>query len=160
MKTVAWYVVILVVFALATCSPAREAGERVPTPPSPPATPSATTTRPGIGDSVKVDGQVVTLTEVRRDGPWVFVLVIENQGAQTVAISSILQFEARDSAGNQGNLDLFGVKDIGSLDKSVFPGDRLRGAIAFAFPSLPVLPVRLYYKADLLSGKTVVFEIR
>ena len=75
---------------------------------------------------------------------------ITNHTQETVAISSIIQFELKDDDGYKYELSLFA--DIqGQLDGSILSSDKMTGEVAFEIPTEFNGNLYLYFKPDLFS---------
>lgn len=115
-----------------------------------------------IGDSYSKDGLIITLNEVRKEKGGEFdeakngeflvfnVSVLNNTNAE-FNISSLLNFELKDSDGYPYSPTLLLEGTKSSVDGEVSPGDTLRGEIAYDAPDSKLY--EFHYSEVFAKGK-------
>ena len=83
-----------------------------------------------IGDVVRTGTQYITLNSAQITGNLLRKanFTIENKGTDSLAVSSIMSFEAKSSDGTKLDQDIMDCPS-GSLDGTVLAGDKLKGNI-------------------------------
>lgn len=79
----------------------------------------------------KYNGKCQSYTKPDNDYFILIDLTIENNGDDTLAISSIMSFSLKDSEGEQGEYALLTDSITSQLDDEIMAGDKLKGQIAF-----------------------------
>ena len=110
-----------------------------------------------VGDIVKTSDQTITLNNFEFQGNRLIAnFTIENQGTSDAAISTLLDFTARDQDGSEMEIDIFDcTPDLGG---SILPGDKIKGNVCFS-GTQNATKVRIYYEAELFGSGAVVWEI-
>jgi hypothetical protein len=110
-----------------------------------------------VGDSVEVGTQTITLNDAKFVGKEVMAtFTIQNNGSKELAISTIVQFSAKDSDGTKLDEDIF---DCGStIGGTIQVGDKTKGQVCYKDAGTDT--VKIYYEADLFGEGAIVFEIK
>jgi len=110
-----------------------------------------------VGDIVQIKDHTIILNSASLQGSALRAnFSIENMGAEEIAVSSIMSFDAKDSDGVTLEMDWF---DCGAspLDGTVLTGDKLKGDICWSGATTNT--VKIYYTTSFLSSGAVVWEI-
>ena len=109
-----------------------------------------------VGDLIEVSDHTIVLNSAEFDGKNLKAnFTIENKGSDSLAVSSLMSFEAKDTEGVTLEQDIFDCNP--GLDGEVLAGDKLKGNICWKGATADT--VKIYYKANLLSSGAVVWEI-
>ena len=110
-----------------------------------------------VGELVQVQDHTILLNSANIDSTGLLKanFSLENKGAETLNMSSLLSLEAKDNEGTklEGEYISCGT----SFDGSVLPGDKLKGNICWKTTAFP--PFKIYYKANLLSDQAIVWVV-
>lgn len=151
--------ILLAAFVLVTVScicggttTSEKIGETDSTAPAPPQAQSYQ-----IGDIIQVNDHTIVLNSATLTGGRLHAnFTIENKGSDEMAVSSLMQFSAKDSEGVKLEEDIF---DCGtsSMGGTILPGDKLKGDICWTGASTTT--IKIYYDASLFSSGTIVWQI-
>ncbi len=87
-----------------------------------------------VGDTIKVQDHTMTVLSAKRDGTKLAVEVqINNTGSKELAVSSLVSFGAKSTAGDTLGYAIALGGD--SLDGKVLPNDKLKGTLNYTVPS-------------------------
>jgi hypothetical protein len=156
---------LLVLAALACGSSTDNTGVSVPTskPAAAGSTAVASTPVPpptqktfAVGELVQVKDHTIMLNSAAIDSTGLLKanFSLENKGTESLAVSSLMSFEAKDNDGSKLEQD---YTCGSSFDGSVLAGDKLKGDICWKATAFP--PFKIYYKADLFSDGAIVWVI-
>ena len=151
-------VLVLVVASLA-CGSTSAGGQVISTAAAnqPTAAPVQVQTN-NIGDVIQVGTQYVTLNSAKITGDNLQAnFTIENKGADSLAISSLISFEAKGSDGTKLQIDIMDCPS-GGLDGTVLAGDKLKGDICWS--GVTTDSAKIYYTPNLLGGTVIVWEVK
>jgi len=109
-----------------------------------------------VGDIIQMEDHTIVLNSAIFQGSTLKTnFSLKNTGAEEIAVSSLMSFEAKDSEGTKLEQDIF---DCGSsFDGTVLPGDKLKGNICWSGATTST--VKIYYTANLFGSGAVVWEI-
>lgn len=110
-----------------------------------------------IGDIIQVGSSTIVMNSAEISGNRVQAnFTIENKGSEDMAISSLIQFSAKDSEGVKLEEEIF---DCGSssMGGTILPGDKLKGDICWTGATTST--VKIYYEANMFSSGAVVWQI-
>jgi hypothetical protein len=111
-----------------------------------------------IGDVIQTGSQYITLNSAQITGGTLQAnFTIENKGADSLIISSMISFEAKSSDGTKLNLDIFDCPS-GSLDGTVLAGDKLKGNICWS--GLTTTSAKIYYTPNFMGSTVIVWEVK
>ena len=111
-----------------------------------------------IGDVVQVGSQYITMNSAQITGTALQAnFTIENKGTDSLAISSMMSFEAKSSDGTKLNLEIIDCPS-GSLDGTVLTSDKLKGNICWS--GLTTDSAKIYYTPTLFGSTVVVWEVK
>jgi len=111
-----------------------------------------------IGDVIQVGSQLVTLNSAQISGGNLQVnFTIENKGTESLALSSLMNFEAKSNDGTKLDEEIFDCPS-GSLGGTVLAGDKLRGNICWK--GLTTSSAKIYYTPELFSSTVIVWEVK
>lgn len=154
-NTIVIAISVLVISVLA-CGTATAGGQVVSTAGAPtPTTPPMQINN--IGDVVQTGTQTITLNSAQITGGTVQAnFTIENKGSESLVISSIISFEAKNSDGTQLNLEM--SCGSGSMNGTVLAGDKLKGDICWSGAITD--SAKIYYTPELFGGTVIVWEVK
>lgn len=177
MRSIALVLALLAAIALAACggssatapdaSAPATAVVAAPADTEAPAATEAPTADPNaahaIGEVVDIGkGATMTVESAAKnaDGDLVVILAVDNSaGSESLAMSSMIGFEAKDADGNKGAYSLQLTPPEGAntpLDGTVAPGDKLRGYLAFKGLGAGA---KLVYLANLFGSDRVTWDL-
>ncbi len=109
------------------------------------------------GDIIQVGEHTIVLNSAEFQGNVLKAnFTIENKGSSDLTISSMLNFEAKDSEGTKLEQEIF---DCGpGLDGKILPGDKLKGDICWSGAVTDV--IKIYYTAELFGSGAIVWEVK
>jgi Domain of unknown function (DUF4352) len=112
-----------------------------------------------VGDVIQVGDNTIVLNNAKLQGGKLSAnFTIENKGTKDLAVSSLVNFSAKDSEGTKLEREIFHCGTAGAvLDGKVLPGDKLKGNICWKGATTDT--VKIYYEAALFGSGTVVWEI-
>jgi len=147
-------VLVTIVFATTACgtSSTNNSGTSAGPINASPSTEIPINTKPyTVGDVVALKGQNIILDSISySDGILMASFSVENTGSSDVNLSSTGNFSAKSTNGTPLELN---YDKCGSMDMSVFPGNKYRGDICYTIPSPGLF--RIYYQSDLTSPPVV-----
>jgi len=111
-----------------------------------------------IGDVIQTGSQYITLNSAQIIGSSLQAnFTIENKGADSLTVSSIVSFEAKSNDGTKLNLEIFDCPS-GSLDGTVVSGDKLKGNICWS--GLTTDSAKIYYTPNILGDTVIIWEVK
>jgi len=111
----------------------------------------------GIGEVIQVKNHTIVLNSATFVGNRLTAnFTIENLGSTDLAISSIIDFTARDNEGNRLEEDIFDCSP--SLGGTILPGDKIKGNICW--DGAVTESIKIYYEASLFGSGAIVWEVR
>jgi hypothetical protein len=139
-------------------------GQGNPVATNPPAEqPTTTTAAPAqvqtfkVGDVVQTGSQTITMNSAKITGTALQAnFTIENKGTDNLAVSSIIDFNAKGSDGTKLDQDIMNCPS-GSLDGTIVPNDKLKGNICWS--GVATDTVKIYYTPDFLSDTVIIWEV-
>lgn len=112
----------------------------------------------GKFDIVVLLDRSITLNEATASGGVLkAVFTIENYSQKTINVSSLLEWSARNSDGENLEINLFDCNGP-SLDGAILPNDKLKGEICYTISGSP--PFRIYYNHDFISSHILVWQVQ
>lgn len=110
-----------------------------------------------VGEVVQGDGFTVVLNDAQFTGSILKAnFTIENKGTKEMHLSELLNFEAKNGEGSKLKQEIIGCSSS-KASGAVLPSDKLKGDVCWDGATAPL---KIYFKPELFSGTTTVWEVK